>query len=70
MPIVSKTIRTDKNVWTFDVYLPDKGRPKIVKIHGDVTNKKHLHQAISALQTSMGVPKPPRGRPRNDARQP
>lgn len=47
MTTVSRTIRTDKNVWTFDVSIDgDKNRnARILRVFGDVTNEKALMEA-------------------------
>lgn len=56
MPTVSKTIRTEKNVWTFDVSMPKDGVVKIMRIYGDVTNKQNLDEAIEALKEELQRP--------------
>lgn len=65
MATVTHTIRTDKNVWTFDVSLPPSGDARILRIYGDVTNKANLDEAIEALKVKLAQPKRAKaGRPR------
>ena len=65
MATVTHTIRTAKNVWTFDVSLPPSGIARILRIHGDVTNKANLDEAIELLKAKLAEPKRAKpGRPR------
>lgn len=65
MTTVTHTIRTDKNVWTFDVSLPPSGEARILRTYGDVTNKANLEEAIEALKAKLAQPKRAKaGRPR------
>lgn len=65
MATVTHTIRTGKNVWTFDVSLPPSGEARILRIYGDITNKPNLDEAIAALKVKLAQPKRAKpGRPR------
>ncbi len=55
MPTVTKTITTERNTWTFDVSLPKGGTPKVLRIHGDVTDKKALDEAIEKLKEELNL---------------
>lgn len=50
MTTKSYTIRTPKNVWTFDVSLPKGGTPKVLRTYGDVTNREALDEALVQLK--------------------
>jgi hypothetical protein len=47
---MSKTIRTDKNVWTFDLR-SRKGIWYITSIYGDVSDASALREAVEVLRT-------------------
>jgi len=49
---VMKTIRTDKNVWTFEVK-SRKGIWFITSIYGDVSDASALREAIEVLRTTF-----------------
>lgn len=53
MPTITKTIRTEKNVWTFDVSMPPSGEPRILRIYGDITNGPALYEAIDLCKREI-----------------
>jgi len=53
MATITRTIKTDTNTWTFDVSMPKKGKAKILRTHGDITNKNAVEKAISILLTQL-----------------
>lgn len=53
MTTKSYTIRTTKNVWTFDVSLPPSGAAKVLRTFGDVTDRPALDEALEKLKDAV-----------------